>query len=924
MIGKRITSAFLALTTMVTAIPFTATAAESNNVYISISYDGQFINGKEGNAVAYSAVSLDDLAAIDLDTYGLGDYKYDKNGDGTPDTTALHLYIYTQENIIGNDWSDVNVTGSAGSIFFESGLFGFEDCNLNYFYNGIYPEVDGWGVTADQIVLSEGDFFDIAGYTSWSFYSDSATGFHYFADENGEITHNYSAESGKETTFRLVRSYSAMGSEAALLDESGYTVYYGTSIGNAAGSVTTDSSGEGKVTFPSDGTWYLWCDGAYGAENSEDIVSSPASAVVNVKESAAARQPQDVSAVLNATMAKLADTVTEPAFGTNAGEWTILSLARGGYFEKDNAYFNDYYDRIVATVNEKAASVSLANGALHKSKSTDNSRLIIALSSIGKDATSVGDWNLITPYEDFSWIKKQGLNGTVFALIAHDTNNYQTVDTTIRQQCIDDILSRQLSDGGWALSGSVSDPDVTSMALQALYPYRDQAEVSAAAEKALTCLSDVQNEDGGYSSFGDANCESSAQVIIAATTWGINPDTDSRFVKNNKSVVDALLTHYIEDEAAFKHVAAGSANGMATDQACYALAAYNRFINGKTALYDMSDVEFDAAESEVVAGKPVAILGVPSEISDKSGENFNATISIDQWDNTAGYKLVDFVMNVPAGLSVSSVTAGNRLDGGEVSYHLEAETGKLRVVYFDANNNSDITVSGTEFPAQLFTIEFTVDKVNAGDKLDVSVGGMSIKLNSDSADEKSMIIVDTTETTGVIDVVKGVSYSAVCLYIGDDIDLIPSTKKAVAVAAVGYDKIGKLAYNDGTNKYEFRYSSEISEKTGIMTYVCLVDAGIDMTEFADSANFTYTTETPADITFGDVNNDGIINAQDALGAVDTWLRKTDAPEDDEILALNVNSDSRINTFDALGIVEAYVNDSEYMIITKASALSTNK
>ena len=59
MIGKRITSAFLALTTMVTAIPFTATAAESNNVYISISYDGQFINGKEGNTVAYSAVSLD-------------------------------------------------------------------------------------------------------------------------------------------------------------------------------------------------------------------------------------------------------------------------------------------------------------------------------------------------------------------------------------------------------------------------------------------------------------------------------------------------------------------------------------------------------------------------------------------------------------------------------------------------------------------------------------------------------------------------------------------------------------------------------------------------------------------------------------------------------------------------------------------------
>ncbi|MBO5488292.1 MAG: hypothetical protein J5972_00105 [Eubacterium sp.] len=77
-------------------------------------------------------------------------------------------------------------------------------------------------------------------------------------------------------------------------------------------------------------------------------------------------------------------------------------------------------------------------------------------------------------------------------------------------------------------------------------------------------------------------------------------------------------------------------------------------------------------------------------------------------------------------------------------------------------------------------------------------------------------------------------------------------------------------------------------------------------------------------TFGDANGDGVINAQDALAAVDTWLRKTETPSDDEILALNVNSDSRINTFDALGIVEAFVDGSEYMIVTKATTLSTNQ
>ena len=631
------------------------------------------------------------------------------------------------------------------------------------------------------------------------------------------------------------------------------------------------------------------------------------------------REAQDVSAVLNATMAQLAATVTEPAFGTSAGEWTVLSLARGEYFNKDNVYFTDYYNRIVETVNTTAASVNM-NGALHKIKSTENSRVIMALSSIGKDATAVGDWNLIAPFNDFNWIKKQGINGPIFALIALDTNDYETNDTTIRQQCIEFILNAQLQDGGWALSGSTADPDITAMALQALAPYKSQSNVATAAEEAISTLSAIQNSNGGYASWGTVNSESCAQVIVALTTWGINPDTDSRFVKNGKSVVDALLAHYLEDESAFEHVIDSGANGMATDQACYALAAYNRFVKGKTSLYDMSDVSFEEKD-EVVLGKPKATLGLPAEITDDIGKTFNATISIDQWDNTAGYKLVDFVMNVPKGLSVTGVTAGNRLGGGSVNYNLD--NGKLRVVYFDANNHNDLTVSGTAFPVQFFTVTFKVESANAGDKLDINMEGMTIKLTSDPSDENAMVVVDTAKAFGKIDVVKGISYSAVCLYTGDDIDLIPSTKKAVAVSVVGIENATGLTYNDGTNEYEFKYSAEISEKTGVATYVALVDAAIDMAQFVNKANFTFTEDNASEITFGDSNGDGVINAQDALAAVDTWLRKTDAPSDDEILALNVNSDSRINTFDALGIVEAFVDDSEYLIVTKAASLTTN-
>ena len=344
---------------------------------------------------------------------------------------------------------------------------------------------------------------------------------------------------------------------------------------------------------------------------------------VSVKaENITSRQPQDVSNVIDATMSKLADTVKEPAFGTIAGEWTVLCLSRGEHFEKDNAYYLDYYDRIVEYVNTKAASIDM-NGALHKSKSTDNSRVILALSSIGRDATAVGNWNLTTPYEDFKWIKKQGINGAIFALIALDTRNYQTTYETIRQQCIDFILGRQLADGGWALSGNVSDPDVTAMALQSLYPYKDSPEVLSAAEIALTCLSNMQNEDGGFASWGTVNSESCAQVIVALTTWGINPDTDSRFIKNDKSVIDNILTYFAENDAMFKHVITGQGDAMATDQACYALIAYDRFLKGKTSLYDMSDTKIQVDDNNESGNK-----------SDNENLNSNITDTSRIPDNT--------------------------------------------------------------------------------------------------------------------------------------------------------------------------------------------------------------------------------------------------------------------------------------------------
>ncbi len=938
-LATKVVAMLVAILMVASMLPVVAFASEpadtSGYVYISVSYDDKFKEDKNGKPMAYIPVSFEELEAVDLNDYNLSEYLYDEDGDGTYEITALQLIIYAHEELYGGDFSEVDFTGAPGSSYFQGGLFG-QDENLNYYLNGQYPLAGaGWGATSDQIVLEPGDVISLAGFTSWDFYQDSGYGFHYFADSNGNMTHAYTAEAGTACNIKLIKGTKDFEYNSVFLDVPDYTVHYGTELYVETGSVTTDDDACASITFPTAGTWYLWVDGGYGNEYSEAIVSAPGYAKVTVtsavtpEEPEAPRVAQDVSGVLNATMAKLATTVTAPVFGTNAGEWTVFSLARGGYFAKDNAYFTEYYNRIVETVNETAASVNM-NGALHKNKSTENSRLIVALSAIGKDATSIGDWNLIEAYSanGFEWIKKQGINGSIWALIALDSNNYETSDATIRQQCIDSILSLQHDDGGWSLMANkayASDPDITGMALTALYPYRDQEAVAAACEKAFECLSAMQHENGTFASGGSECSESCAWVIVACTTWGINPDTDSRFIKNGNSVVDGLLAHYLEDVAQFQHMIGAGANGMATDQSCYALVAYDRFVDGKTGLYDYSDVTFDAVTPEAPVTPPAttdfsATLGLPEKVENVVGRTFNGVVSVNGWNNEGGFKLIDLIVTVPEGLAVTNVTAGSRLVGGTISYHL-ASDGKLRIVYFDANANSDLTVSGETFPLELFNITFSIEDVNAGDVLDISISEMSLKLTSDSTDNESKVEIETEEAEGSVTVVEGRTFSAGVLYEGDGIDLIPADKKAVVITVTQLEGVKKLTYNDGTNTVEFKYNAEISAKLGVTAYVALVDASIETENFEIAENYTIDEADADSITFGDINSDGVINAQDALAAVDMWLRKGDEPTDDEILTANVSGDARIDTYDALAIVEAFVyDDREYAIVTKATTV----
>ena len=280
-----------------------------------------------------------------------------------------------------------------------------------------------------------------------------------------------------------------------------------------------------------------------------------------------------------------------PSVGAIGGEWMVIGLARSG---RTVPGVEDYYQKAVEYVQQ---SIDPDTGRLHKAKSTDNSRMILALTALGRDVTNVGGYNLLAGLSDLEFVKYQGNNGPIWALLALDSGNYPVPSggTTTRQALIDEILSVQTSDGGWAISGDRADSDMTGMALTALAPYyKKDPTVKQAIDKAIARLSEMQDDDGGFSTtYGDgkyiATSESTAQVLTALSALGIDADTDSRFVKNGSSVVDALLRYYVNG-GGFKHVMDGEIDGMGTEQAYYALTAYYRFLSGKTNLYDMTDI----------------------------------------------------------------------------------------------------------------------------------------------------------------------------------------------------------------------------------------------------------------------------------------------------------------------------------------------
>lgn len=287
--------------------------------------------------------------------------------------------------------------------------------------------------------------------------------------------------------------------------------------------------------------------------------------------------------------------VSAPVVSYLFGEWAVLGQARAKV-PLSEAYIAAYYEKVVAYVKANIGSDGILRAPDDKNTPviTDNERIILALTAIGKDPANVGGKNLLKALQNKDIMKvtdtsNTDINGLVMGLLALNSRNY-TSDTSWLVQA---VLEQQNKDGSWSASADtkpVGDVDMTAMVLQALAPYHKDGgneTVNTAVEKALNWLS------GKYRSGYDSS-ESCAQVVIALSALNLDANTDARFTKTVEgktlSVLGNLLQYRVAENGGFKHQFADKAvNEMATEQALCAMAAYARFTEKANALYDMTD-----------------------------------------------------------------------------------------------------------------------------------------------------------------------------------------------------------------------------------------------------------------------------------------------------------------------------------------------
>lgn len=260
-------------------------------------------------------------------------------------------------------------------------------------------------------------------------------------------------------------------------------------------------------------------------------------------------------------------------------EWAVFTLTRGGLKLTDTQI--DSY--LASVIN--AYSVPKAK----ELKPTTIARVILTVSVLGRDASDLRGTNLVELLCGSRQIEN-GSNEAAWALIALDSCDYAVPDGALwtREKLVQTILKfRDSESGGFGLTDTkYCDADLTAMCLQALAPYYETDDaVRKAVDSGLNYLRKQMDRDCDYGS-----AETISQVILALTALKLDPlDAANGFANSAARNLLTALERYRVEGKGFCHDREGTVNTMASMQVLQALIGYDRFRNGQTALYDLTD-----------------------------------------------------------------------------------------------------------------------------------------------------------------------------------------------------------------------------------------------------------------------------------------------------------------------------------------------
>lgn len=296
-------------------------------------------------------------------------------------------------------------------------------------------------------------------------------------------------------------------------------------------------------------------------------------------------------------------------------DWQVIALAGAGF-----AVSEEYTEKTAPEVIKKLLA--------GKTSITDLERFSLSFALTGNDIRNLQGFDLIETIYNCSREKmlRQGNNGPVYAALLLHSLDYEVPEDAVwtKAKLLEELAKTQNSDGGFALSpGDPSDIDITAMVLQALA--FDKTAYQQQIDQAVDYLSRQQQEDGGYiSAYSGDSSESVAQAIIGLAAVGVNPETDSRFIKNYNNLLANLMS-YQKPDGGFGHLAGDTASmPVSTGQAMMALQAYKKFQQGQGHYFDFSNLNLSVTTRIPAVSKNV-LRSLYLECESLSTEGFSAS-----------------------------------------------------------------------------------------------------------------------------------------------------------------------------------------------------------------------------------------------------------------------------------------------------------